>query len=248
MGRRRARGAHPLQVGRDVRWSIFASASPPSFLEIDGNKEFASEDLIGFEAGYRGLVSPRLYLDVSAFHNAYDDLQSFGVRSFTVDPEPAPAHLSLHLPYENGVEGTSSGYEVAIDSKPASGWQVKASYSFVDLGLERKPGAADTLDAVAAYEGSTPRHLITVQSRLDLPWRLEFDQAYGYVTALPYQGIASYHNLDLRAAWRFPPGLELSVVGQNLLEPRHAEFEHDHDPRVVVEIRRSVYVQLAWRK
>lgn len=237
----------PSRLERDVRWAIFASASPPSFLEIDGNKSFESESLLGYEAGYRALLSPRLYVDIAAFHNEYRDLQSFGALSFSVDPEPSPAHLTLHLPYTNGVEGSTDGFEVAIDSKPIPRWQIEASYSYLNLSLEKKPDGIDTLNAVAGYEGSSPRHGVSIQSRIDLPWRFEFDQTYRYVAALPYQSIDAYHSLDLRAAKRFPRGLELSVVGQNLLQPRHAEFEHDHDPQVLVLIRRSVYAQLSWR-
>lgn len=238
----------PSRLERDVRWAVFASASPPAFVEIDGSASFESEGLIGYEAGYRALLSSRFYLDVAAFHNEYDDLQSFGEPSFSVDSEPAPGHLTLHLPYANGVEGSTDGFELALDSKPARHWQVKASYSYLSLSLATKPGGVDTLDAVAGYEGSSPRHLVAIQSRIDLPWRLEFDQAYRYVAALPYQRIDAYHSLDLRAAWRFAPRLELSVVGQNLLQPRHAEFEHDHQPQVVTLIRRSVYAQLCWRR
>lgn len=154
----------------------------------------------------------------------------------------------MHVPYVNGVEGSTSGFEVAVDSRPAPRWRLKGSYSYLTLALNRKPGGVDTLDAVAGYEGSSPRHGVTIQSRLDLPWRLEFDQIYRYVAELPYQSIEAYDSLDLRAAWRFGHGFELSVVGQNLLEPRHAEFEHDHDPQVVVLIRRSVYAQVSWRR
>jgi iron complex outermembrane receptor protein len=101
---------------------------------------------------------------------------------------------------------------------------------------------------VAAYEGSSPRHNVSLQSRIDLPGRVEFDQMYRYVSALPHQAIDGYHSLDLRAARRLGAGLEISLVGKDLLEPRHAELEHSHDPRVVVQIRRSAYVQLTWRR
>jgi hypothetical protein len=40
--------------------------------------------------------------------------------------------------------------------------------------------------------------------------------------------------------------LELSVVGQNLFQPRHAEFGRDLPP--IVEIRRNAYVSLRWQR
>lgn len=238
----------PSRLERDVRWDVFASAEPPAYVRIEGNPAFESESLWGFEAGYRALFGPRLYVDVAAFHNEYRDLQGFGEPSFTVDLLPAPPHLTLHVPYANAVEGSTHGFELAVDAKPARRWQLRAEYSFLGLSLRAKPGAADTLDAVAAYEGSSPRHNVSLQSRVDLPWQVELDQSYRYVSALPHQGIAGYHSLDLRASRRLGAGFEISVVGKDLLQPRHAELEHDHDPRLVVQIRRSAYVQLIYRR
>jgi iron complex outermembrane receptor protein len=238
----------PSRLERDVRWDILASAEPPAFVRLEGNPAFGSERLNGFEAGYRALLGPRLFVDLAAFHNEYRDLQGFGEPSFTVDAEPAPAHLTLHVPYANAVEGSTHGFEVAVDARPVPRWQLNAEYSFLGFSLRSSPGAADTLDVVAAYEGSSPRHNVSLQSRIDLPGGVELDQTYRYVSALPHQAIDGYHSLDLRAARRLGAALELSVVGKDLLQPRHAELEHSHDPRVVVQIRRSAYVQLTWKR
>lgn len=238
----------PSRLERDVRWDVFASAQPPSFVRLEGNPAFDSERLHAFEAGYRALFGPRLFVELAAFHNEYRDLQGYGEPSITVDPEPAPAHLTLHLPFANAVEGSTHGFEVAVDAKPVARWQLKAEYSFLAFALRVKPGAVDTLDVVAAYEGSSPRHNVSLQSRLDLPGGMELDQTYRYVSALPHQAIDGYHALDLRASRRLGAGLEISLVGRDLLRPRHAELEHSRDPRVVVQIRRSAYVQLTWRR
>jgi iron complex outermembrane receptor protein len=239
----------PSRLERDIRWIVTgAPSTPPLFLQVDGSREFRSEELIGYEAGYRALVGSRLYLDISAFHNAYGELQSFGAISTTVDMAPPPPHVTLHLPYANDIEGSTHGFEAALDAKPHPRWRLKASYSFLDLSVHVEPGGTDTLDGVASYEGSSPRHGVTVQSRLDLPGRLEFDQTYRYVSVLSYRGAPAYDSLDLRLAWRFAAGFELAVVGQNLLEPHHVEFEHDHDPQVLIGIRRAVYGQVVWRR
>jgi hypothetical protein len=39
--------------------------------------------------------------------------------------------------------------------------------------------------------------------------------------------------------------MDLSVVGQNLMQPHHAEF--GGDPGGLVEIKRSVYAQITWK-
>jgi len=45
----------PSRLEREVRWTLLVSPSPPIFLELDGNKDFEPELLIGYGAGYRGL-------------------------------------------------------------------------------------------------------------------------------------------------------------------------------------------------
>jgi iron complex outermembrane receptor protein len=235
----------PSRLEQDLRLTGFLSASPLLFLEIDGDRDFDSEELVAYEVGYRGLVLPRLYLDVALFRNAYDRLESFGAGTVTADAAPEPAHVTLHFPYANGVKGNTDGAEVALDGRPAKWWQLKASYSYLSFALENVPGNIDT-SAVAGYEGSSPKHMGTLQSRLDLPKGFEFDQIYRYVGALPARHVEAYSSLDLRLGWHFARGFEASLVGQNLLQPRHAEFEHD--PGVIISVRRSAYAQVTWRR
>ena len=51
---------------------------------------------------------------------------------------------------------------------------------------------------------------------------------------------------DARLAWRPVPHLELSIVGQNLLQPHHAEYGGDPGP--LVGIKRGVYASMTWRR
>ena len=51
--------------------------SPTEFIVVAGNPHFKSEDLYGFEAGYRQLFSNRLRVDLAGFWNQYSRLQSF---------------------------------------------------------------------------------------------------------------------------------------------------------------------------
>jgi len=60
-------------------------------------------------------------------------------------------------------------------------------------------------------------------------------------------GIPSYFSLDVRLAWRARKNLEISVVGQNLLDNHHPEFGTSPLVRSpLVEIRRDVYGKATW--
>lgn len=55
----------------------------------------------------------------------------------------------------------------------------------------------------------------------------------------------SYPEMDVRLGWRPVQGLELSIVGQNLLHGRHAEYGFPSPARP--EIQRGVYGKVVWR-
>jgi iron complex outermembrane receptor protein len=83
-------------------------------------------------------------------------------------------------------------------------------------------------------------------SEFDLTRKLQLDLTYRYVSALPGQGVRAYSTGDARFAWLFRRELELSLVGQNLLQPAH--FEYGGDPGTLVGIRRSAYAEIRWMK
>ena len=49
----------------------------PAVVVIQGQLNFESEDLLAVELGYRVRPHDKLFFDVAAFANFYDDLQSF---------------------------------------------------------------------------------------------------------------------------------------------------------------------------
>jgi iron complex outermembrane receptor protein len=54
--------------------------------------------------------------------------------------------------------------------------------------------------------------------------------------------------MDARLAWRARKNLEVAVVGQNLLQTHHLEFNQFlGQPSEVTEVPRGVYGTLTWR-
>jgi iron complex outermembrane receptor protein len=58
--------------------------------------------------------------------------------------------------------------------------------------------------------------------------------------------IDAYLTLDVRLAWRPAANWELSLVGQNLLEPSHLEFVQESFT-LPTEVERSIYAKLAYQ-
>ncbi len=58
--------------------------------------------------------------------------------------------------------------------------------------------------------------------------------------------IDSYVEADLRLGWEASPGLELSIIGQNLLDNHHPEFLPDFINTQPTEVERSIYGRVTW--
>lgn len=231
----------PSRLERAFTLYGFLAPEPPTYIRVNGNAETTSERLLGVGAGYRGVVGTTLYVDVAAFSNRHDDLQSFGSPSVLVEN----GRLIFALPYANGVAGRSRGIEVAPQWRPASWWQIKGYYAYLRLDLHNQPGSSDD-NSVATYEGSSPRHQASLQSLFTLPHGWEFDQTVRSVSALPARNVERYTTADVRLSRWFSDRFQLSVVGQNLFDAAHLEFGHDPPPPV--SIRRSVVVGGTWTR
>jgi iron complex outermembrane recepter protein len=235
----------PSRLDEDIQLTDYVvTTTLPIFLRVSGNRQFHSEELIAYEAGFRTLVRPSWYADVAVFYNQYTDLYSFQVGAPFLEASPSPAHAILPVLTSNGIHGVASGFEVAPDWRPVSWWELRASYSYLNMDLKNKPWSNDPA-SVSGDEGSTPRNQLVIQSFVRLPKKLEFDPAFRYVEALPAQTVRSYETADARLCWHFTRQLQLSVAGQNLLQPHYAQF--GGDPGGLVQIRRGAYAKIVWR-
>jgi iron complex outermembrane receptor protein len=234
----------PSRLDEDIQLTDFATTTPlPIYLRASGDGHFQSEQLVAYETGYRTVVAAHGYVDLAVFYNNYNDIYSFQVGAPFFEIAPAPPHAIIPLLTRNGIHGSASGFEVAPDWKPVSWWELRASYAYLNMDLSVKPSSNDPT-SVAGYEGSSPRHEVVAQSFLNLPKKLEFGQTFRYVSALRAQGVKDYETADVRLGWHLSRELELSVGGQNLLQPHHAAF--GGDPGGPVGIKRSVYAKLVW--
>ena len=245
----------PADVERDFFLSGFIGFAPgglPFFARFNANRNFQPEKLKGYEAGYRRLIGSRVYVDVAAFFNQYNDLFSQEITGPTfleTTPPPlgdniaAPPHLLLPARFGNGLEGTTSGVEIAPEWKPASFWRLRGSYSFLAMHIEPKPGSLD-IGTSLPTQNSSPGHQVYAQSSFDFPKNISLDVIYRYVSSLPAQGVKPYSTADVTWSWGISEHYRLTIAGQNLLRPHHAEF--GGDPTGIVEIRRGVYGKIAW--
>jgi hypothetical protein len=84
------------------------------------------------------------------------------------------------------------------------------------------------------------------RSLLNLPARLSFDQTVSWTGRLAGNGIPAHWRLDAKVARRLGESAEISLVGQNLLQPRLLEFGGQYGI-VGTELPRSIFGRVALR-
>lgn len=237
----------PSRTNDDIRLNLAASPTPlgiPALAVLTGNQDVDSEKVISYELGYRAQLSKRLSVDIAAFYSRYDDLVG-GERK---EPIPqfgsVPPYLLIPVTYEDGIQANTYGAELSVEWRAKDWWKLVATYSYIDMHFS----SGNLQDVIAIGTSTkTPDNQALIRSLIDLPYGLEFDSALRFVDAVPFFGIDSYTELDLRLGWLPCENLEVAIVGQNLLDNQHQEYVSTFILTEPVEIPRGVYGKVTWR-
>ena len=238
----------PSRAESDVRRPVQfipaqGPAQPPTLLKFTGSPEYESEYLIAYELGYRVRPWKIASFDVTGFINDYDNLRTF--EQGAPDLSTLPDYVTVPVIPGNQMQGRTYGGEFSVRLEPVPRWKLRASYTLLKMELETEAGSLDT--ASPAIEGNSPRHQFLIHSSLDLPANLQFDAVFRWIDELPALGVDAYPSLDLRLAWSPKPRWEIAVVGQNLLDNRHAESGGvSLSGSVATEVPRSAYLRVSF--
>lgn len=201
-----------------------------------GNSQVQSEILWAYELGYRLQISKSLSLDSALFFNRYSQIIAIGdAMNFVAG---APVGLA-EIPWANSVSGKTYGGEVAVTWAPRDDLRLIGSYSLLLADLQG-PAASSP----ATLERSAPKHRAILRAAYDLDSRLTFDAQVRFEDSL--ESVPSYLTADVRVAYRISDRLEVSLVGQNLLENRHPE-QPPAAFAITSEAPRAVYGKVTWR-
>jgi iron complex outermembrane recepter protein len=212
----------PARLDRE----FFSPGTPP--FAINGGPNFASEIAKVLELGHRGYFARGVSYSVTAFHQRYDKLRS---GSF-----PPPVTLV------NQIEGSVGGLEAWTTWQATQAWRLSA-------GLlewrEHLHSTRSVLDSSGVPNlGNDPRQQWSLRSSLNVGSRGEFDVMLRHVGALPSPAVQAYSAVDARFALRVTPQFELSVLAQNLFDPRHTEF---NAVSAASQIERRIFIKALWR-
>jgi iron complex outermembrane receptor protein len=232
---------------RDVGLVADLAALPgPAEVVLLGNPHIQSEHVIAYELGYRAQPTERFSIDVAAFVSAYHNLESTEPQPPFIEPGSVPPLLVFPKLLGNKMHGTTDGVEAFIKWKVVNHWTISPGYSFLQMLLHTDANSLDTT-SVVQVEGANPRHQAQLRSHLEL-WRgFAWDANAYFVGRLPAQSVPSYTRLDSQLTWRLRESVSLSVVGQNLIEDHHVEFNDPFQRVNSAQVKRSAYAKFTWQ-
>lgn len=216
----------PSRIDRE----FFLPAAPP--FSIAGGANFRSEELLAYELGYKTQLHPAVTLSAAGYFNDYHDLRSIERLN---PPQQVPAVIG------NGLQGESYGVELRVDARLSETWRIRTAYSPLKIDFRHNPGSTDANPGT--NESHDSDHRASATSFVDLPGGFEFDTTFRYVSRIANLGVPGYGEMDGRLGWQATPGLEISVIGQNLVRGRHLEFTN---LSTRTEIQRSLGMRLVW--
>lgn len=256
-------------TGRDSAWAALSHAvrtpsrgernaiafisppNPPTIplpLAAVSNPNMDSEKLDALDLGWRRQWTPTLTSEVAAFYYRYADLRGILPPDTTTAPLFFGPFPYLPATLTNVIGGNSYGIEVAVDWLPIENWRLQANTALFHIKTrDPLPGALG-----GEFSEATPNQQISIRSSLDITPTLQWDvwlRRAGKVDSGSY-GIEitpAYTSLDMRLAWQAHRDLNISLVGQNLLDSSHTEIVPTNILLTPVKIERGVYLKADWK-
>lgn len=222
----------PSRIDQD----LYAPTNPPIVngvpqYAIGGGPDFVSEIANVFEMGYRSQPVKRVSWSITTFYSEYDKLRTLELNA------PAPG-----LVFKNMAEAETYGMEVWGSWQPFVNWRLHGGLAVQKVNVALKSGSLDLSNATGLANGD-PEYSWMVRSNNYISERVELNSTLRHVAEVKGFELPSYTALDVQIAWAITPKLDLSLVGQNLLDSRHAEFGAAPGRS---EFERTVFVKLVW--
>lgn len=221
----------PSRIDRD----FYSPSNPPVVGGVPrytfaGGPDFKSEIANDAELGLRGQLTPALSYSATLFYTRYDQL-----RTGEIDRNGA-------VTFRNGGKGKARGIETWGTWQPLSSWRLSAGLVVQRISTELEPGVTDVLSKTGLATTDPSNHWM-LRSSHDLGGSKELDVTVRHSGALPTPSLPAYTTMDVRYGWRIGRNLELSLVGQNLLDRAHPEYGAE---ATGMQTERTLAVKAVW--
>lgn len=246
----------PSRYERAARLSLIVdlpgSPTNPSPLPIYTNLigvDRHSTRLQAYEAGLRADLSPKWSIDLAGYLNDYSRLPSPNLVSttlLTVPNVPFPLGIIAEADLTGDAKARTWGGEVSIKGEVKPWWKLNLTWShfIYKIAIDPQTGQPNVLTAKL---DASPRNSLGLRNAFDLSDNVSFNFDLRHVGRLRDGAVPAYTTADLKLTAAIIPGLELSLVGENLLDDRHIEFFEAVYPAPVGLVTRRVSAEVRYR-
>lgn len=230
----------------------FSRSNPsalPLFPTLVGSQDLESENLTAFESGFRVDFAGNWNLDVSAYYNQYEDLNEptlIASRPIFIPDVAFPVSVDATVQFQSRGTAETWGFEAVLKGEVAAWWQTQLSYSNFNCRNGIDPASGERFTGFLALDGS-PEHQFALTNGFQINPSVYLNTQLRYVDSLLGGKIPSYVAGDVRLRYETPSGLEVSLIGENLLDKRRFEFMLESYPAPMSFNPRSVSLELRYR-
>ncbi len=210
-----------------------------------GGEDLDAEQVTAFQVGWRAQLPGQVMSKVAFFYNRYEDIIKTEMLGFPLLNEDGL--LSVQSQLDNLAEAQSYGVEVALDWAFADWWRNYFSYSY--FRLNSRHVSDRHLFFPDLNEVNTPEHSASLRMQFNLTDTIELDAWFRYTDEIKVVEalIDDYVDLDMRLGWQVNSEIEVSLIGQNLIQTQHKEYDDEFFYPQASRIERGVYGKLVWR-
>lgn len=221
----------------------------PVTLQLRGNPDLKTEEMLSYEAGYRLQPADSVSLDLAVYWNRYDNLRVVEFSGYALTSDG----IVVRLPFANSMDGDVYGGEFVASWAPQNELRVQAFWSEIRLDLSSKP-LTPTLRYSDDINASSPERQLGLRADWDFAnrwsagWQLKYvaamDQPYN-ADLLKNQSIPSYIDCDLTLGWQVSSQWRLALLGKNLFDSSRLEYSSEAGAKPT-EVRRATYLRATW--
>jgi len=250
-------------IASDDHWALWAAASRaartpndsennmlwnlrnagPFVVQLTGSGAVHTEKVTTYEVGGRLRPTENSLIEITAFKTFYKGVPDVvqGAPNFTT--------FTVPVTLTNVLNGKGEGIEANFRYSPRPWMTLKGSYTYLHQNYTPFPLVNfETTFTARTNEGQDPANRFHLGLGLDLPRNVEFD-ANLYFTG-PFRKregtIPGYHRLDLRFGWKPNDELEVSLVGQDLLQASY-QSNIDNFMGYASRIQQRYYLSAAYK-
>lgn len=189
---------------------------------VIGNDDYASEELMTYEIGYRYTPSSVFSIDSSLFYNSYDALRSVTIGAPDISTLPS-GFITQRNFFSNDDYGHSYGMEVSAQWLVANDFKMKLNYSFFEGSFSES----------LTQNTYAPKHIISLNADWSLNKHIDMNATLRHTSDVlglsPFtfsdNTIGGHQGVDVGVNWRPASGVTVSLFGKNLLGGSYVEYE-----------------------